>query len=161
MNKHFLGFNHLFLQVLVNRYKETKIMSENEEKIIAVLQEAKDIAIETKELVEESTSFESDIVSLLKRRSEDIAWIDLVKVDKLAVELNPPCLPLIFRFKINSPGQVVHDGTSFRDAHVVCFNGEFYKNVAVRMLRIAFEKIDRMYSTLEEAELRYAKISGI
>ncbi len=85
-----------------------------------------------------------------------MASIDRVSVSEDINDPSPPCLRFHLAFTINAPGQVPHDGK-----YDVCFNGEFYQNLGIRMLRVAYPKINKMYKALEEAELRYAKIAGI
>ncbi len=141
---------------MLNRYKQTQILSTNEDKMIAVLEEAKDIAEQTRQMIEDNTHFGSDINQLLeKQHTENMATIWSVTVDENISELVPPCLPFNLHFKIEAPGQTIYD-----DKYDVCFNGEFYQNMATKMLRVAYSDIDKMYKALEEAELRYAKIKG-
>ncbi len=131
-------------------------MAENEERMIAVLEEAKTAAEETRQLIETSTNFDEDINTLLEKpESDNMATITRVSVDEDVNDLLPPCLPFRLIFTINAPGQSSQDGK-----YDVCFNGEFYQNLGVRMLRVSYPQIDLMYKALEEAELRYAQIKG-
>ncbi len=145
------------MQMLVKRYKETHTMHQNENKILAALEEMRTMAADTYQMIEDSTNFESAIDSLLRRRlTEKMFILTTCKVDEDINDLNPPCLPFRLSFRILASRQTTKEGT-----YNVCFNGEFYQNMATKMLKISFGEIDQLYQVLEEAELRYAQIQGM
>eukprot|EP00794_Sanderia_malayensis_P008626 gene8626-9556_t len=145
------------IRLLLNRYRELKISSQNEQRFVALLEEAKSVATDTKAMIEEKTNIDVDITKLLAMADP----ANMVTVSRIVVEEDiavphPPCLPFQMRFTINAQGQQQQDGT-----YDVCFNGEFYKNLGVRMLRVSYPQINAMYKALEEAELRYTRLRGI
>ena len=79
-----------------------------------------------------------------------------MKVDTQLKTISPPCLPFQLDFTLKTSQLTNHNGI-----YPICFNGEFYKNVGIRMMRMKYTAIDDMYKALEEAELRYARIDGI
>ena len=59
----------------------------------------------------------------------------LVQITSLLVDspvdaIVPPCLPFQLAFTLNTRPAIHHS-----DNYDICFNGEFYKNVVVRILR--------------------------
>eukprot|EP00794_Sanderia_malayensis_P008627 gene8627-9557_t len=145
------------IRLLLNRYRELKILSQNEQRFVAVLEEAKSVATETKTMIEEKTNIDADITKLLAMADPaNMVTVSRVVVEEDIAVPHPPCLPFQMRFTINAQGQRQQDGT-----YDVCFNGEFYKNLGVRMLRVSYPQINAMYKALEEAELRYARLRGI
>ena len=153
----FLHIHAIFSQVLVNRYKEAKYLAENVAKLTALVREAVDIARKAKVLVDGSTDIESQITRLLEQANKDsLVQITGLLVDSPVDVIVPPCLPFQLAFTLNTRPAIHHSGN-----YDICFNGEFYKNVAVRILRAAYPRIDEMYKALEEAELRYVQIETI
>ena len=130
-------------------------MHQNIGKSIELLQQADEIARETKELVESKTDIKDEVNGLLEL-SGDLADINILKVDVALEEIAPPCLPFQLDFTLKTAPPSAHNGN-----HLICFNGEFYKNVGLRMMRIKYPTIDEMYKALEEAELRYVRIASI
>ena len=139
----------------MNRYRERKVLHQNIGKSIELLQQADEIARETKELVESKTDIQDEVNELIELPG-DLADINILKVDVALEEIAPPCLPfqLDFTLKTASP-------TTLIGKHPICFNGEFYKNVGLRMMRMKYPAIDTMYKVLEEAELRYVRMEVI
>eukprot|EP00794_Sanderia_malayensis_P008625 gene8625-9555_t len=145
------------IRLLLNRYRELKILSQNEQRFVAVLEEAKAVATETREMVEEKTNVDADITQLLAMPDPaSMVTVSRVVVDEDIIDPHPPCLPFQMQFIINAAGQEQQDGT-----YDVCFNGEFYENLGVRMLRVSYPQINAMYKALEEAELRYVHLRKI
>ena len=144
-----------FFKVLVNRYREQKVLSENGGKLIQLIEEVDEIAKSAKYLVGNKTDIQDEVKELLTL-SGDIVEINSLKVDTNLESISPPCLPfhLDFTLKTRKP-------SNHRVVHPICFNGEFYKNVGLRIMRMKYPAIDEMYKALEEAELRYARIGGI
>ena len=82
--------------------------------------------------------------------------INVLKVDTDLESISPPCLEFELNFSLKTAEVTAHNGV-----HPICFNGEFYKNVGLRIMRIKYPAIDGMYKALEEAELRYTRIKAI
>ena len=141
----------------MNRYKEAKYLAENVAKLTALVREAVDIARKAKVIVDSSTNIETQITRLLEQADKDgLVQITSLLVDSPVDAIVPPCLPFQLAFTLNTRPAIHHSGN-----YDICFNGEFYKNVAVRILRSAYPSIDDMYKALEEAELRYVQIETV
>ena len=82
--------------------------------------------------------------------------INMLKVDTDLESISPPCPPFQLDFTLKTARTTTHNGV-----FPICFNGEFYKNVGLRIIRVRYPAIDAMYKALEEAELRYARIGAI
>ncbi len=142
---------------MVNRYKELKVLSQNVEQIIALIDEAVEIADSAKTMIEEKTDLEGELSALLVKPAESqLITFNLLKVDSPLKDIKAPCLPfnMDFVLKTETP-------KSYRGQHDICFNGEFFKNVGVQVLRSVYPVVAAMYKALEEAELRYVRINGI
>ena len=139
----------------MNRYRERKVLYENIGKSIQLMQQAEDLATNTKDMVDDKTDIQDEVDDLLGLPG-DLVEINVLRVDEDLEELSPPCLPfqLDFTLKTAIP-------TTLSGPHSICFNGEFYKNVGLRMMRMKYTTIDTMYKVLEEAELRYVAIETI
>ena len=143
------------MQTLVNRYREIKVLSENVGKIIKEAEEANEIAKSTKELVHSKTDIQDEVNELLSLPG-DLVELNTLRVDTDLESISPPCLPFQLDFTIKT-----RQPKSHTIVHPICFNGEFYKNVGIRIVRVTYPVIDEMYKALEEAELRYATISAV
>ena len=142
-------------QILANRYREQKALSENIGKLIALVEQADEIAKSAKELVDSKTNIQEEINELLAI-PDNIIQLNNLKVNTDLEGISPPCLPFQMEFTVNTKQPTNHNGV-FR----VCFNGEFYKNVGLRIMKVKYPVVDEMYKALEEAELRYAQIGAI
>ena len=140
---------------MVNRYREQQVLNENIGSIIAFVQEADEITQSAKELVDSKTDIQDELNELLTL-SGDLVELNVLKVDTTLETISPPCLPFNLDFTLKTQEPTSHNGI-----HPICFNGEFYKNVGIRMMRMKYPEIDEMYKALEEAKLRYARIDGI
>ena len=120
-----------------------------------LIEQADEIAKSAKYLVGNKTDIQDEVKELLTL-SGDIVEINSLKVDTNLESISPPCLPFHLDFIMKTQEPTTHNGI-----HPICFNGEFYKNVGLRMMRMKYPAIDEMYKALEEAELRYARIGGI
>ena len=147
--------NKFQFQMLVNRYRERKALSENIGKLIALVEQADEIAKSAKELVESKTNIQGEINELLAIPDE-IVQLNTLKVDTDLEGIAPPCLPFQMEFTVNTKQPTNHEGV-----YRICFNGEFYKNVVLRVMKVKYPSVDEMYKALEEAELRYAQIGAI
>ena len=130
-------------------------MSENIGKLIALVEQADEIAKSAKELVDSKTNIQEEINELLAI-PDDIIQLNNLKVNTDLEGISPPCLPFQMEFTVNTKQPTNHNGI-FR----ICFNGEFYKNVGLRIMKIKYPVVNEMYKALEEAELRYAQIGAI
>ena len=139
----------------MNRYREQKALFEDIGKLIDLIEQAADIAKSTKKLVDSKTDIHKELDSLLTL-SGDLVELNVLKVDTNLEGITPPCLPFYLDLTLKTKTPTSHSGV-----FPICFNGEFYENVGIRMMRIKYPKIDEMYKTLEEAELRYSRISCI
>ena len=127
----------LSLQLLLNRYKESKVLADNLNKLKAIVTEGKEIAEKAKEMVDEKTDFEDKITQLLAQASDKtLATINQLKVEALVNDLKPPCLPFDIDFTLHTTPVIQYTGK-----HDICFNGEFYTNVGTRILRSSFPKV--------------------
>ena len=142
-------------QILVNRFRERKALSENIGKLISLVEQADEIAKSAKELVDSKTNIQQEIDELLAIPN-DIVELNNLKVDTDLESIAPPCLPFQMAFTVNTKEPTFHIG-GFK----ICFNGEFYKNVGLRVMKVKYPAVDEMYKALEEAELRYANIGAI
>ena len=141
-------------QILVNRYRERKALSENIGKLIALVEQADEIAKSAKELVDSKTSIQDEINELLAI-PDYIIQLNTLKVDTDLEGIAPPCLPFQMEFTVNTKQPTSHEGV-FR----ICFNGEFYKNVGLRIMKVKYPSVDEMYKALEEAK-HYTTFSSI
>ena len=139
----------------MNRYRQQKVLHENTGKIIELVKQAHEIAKTAKELVDSKTDIQGEVNELLTL-SGDLVELNVLKVDTKLETISPPCLPFNLDFTLKTQEPTSHNGI-----YPICFNGEFYKNVGIRMMRMKYPEIDEMYKALEEAELRYARIAGI
>ena len=139
----------------MNRYREQKVLHQDIGKLIELIEQGDKIAKGTKELVESKTDIQDEVNELLTL-SGDIVELNILKVDAQLKTISPPCLPFHLDFTLKTTQLSNHNGI-----YPICFNGEFYKNVGLRMMRVKYTAIDDMYKALEEAELRYARIRGI
>ena len=139
----------------MNRYREQKVFFEDIGELITLIEQADEIAKSAKFLVGNKTNIQDEVKELLTL-SGDIVEINSLKVDTNLGSISPPCLPFHLHVKIKTQESSTHNGL-----HPICFNGEFYKNVGLRIMRMKYPAIDEMYKALEEAELRYARIGGI
>ena len=130
-------------------------MSENIGKLITLVEQADEIARSAKELVDSKTNIQQEINELLAIQN-DIVQLHALKVDTDLESIAPPCLPFHMAFTVNTKQPTSHNGV-FK----ICFNGEFYKNVGLRIMKVKYPVVDEMYKALEEAELRYAQIGAI
>ena len=130
-------------------------MSENIGKLITLVEQADEIAKSAKELVDSKTNIQQEINELLAIQN-DIVQLHALKVDTDLESIAPPCLPFHMAFTVNTKQPTSHNGV-FK----ICFNGEFYKNVGLRIMKVKYPVVDEMYKALEEAELRYAQIGAI
>ena len=130
-------------------------MSENIGKQIQLIEQADVIAKSAKKLVESKTDIHDEVKELLTL-AEDLIELNVLKVDTNLESISPPCLPFQLDFLIKTQKPTTHNGV-----YPICFNGEFYKNVGLRIMRMKYPAIDEMYKALEEAELRYASIVAI
>ena len=132
-------------------------MSENVGKLIELLKQANDIATETKELIDSKADIETELSDLLSQPDgSSLVEIRSLRIREDLTSLSPPCLPFQLSFELNSESE--RNGDSKQE---ICFNGEFYKNVGVQILRTSYPNVVELYKALEEAELRYAKINAI
>ena len=139
----------------MNKYREQKVLFEDIGKLIDLIEQADEIARTTRELVDSKTEIGMEISKLLSH-SRDLVELYMLKVDTDLHAISPPCLPFQIDFTLKMNETFTHNGV-----HTICFNGEFYENVGIRIVKIKYPKIDDMYKALEEAELRFARISGI
>ena len=130
-------------------------MFENIGKLITLVEEADEIAKSAKDLVYSRTDLQSEIDELLAI-PEGLIQLHNLKVDTDLEGIVPPCLPFDMAFTVNTKEPTFHVGV-FK----ICFNGEFYKNVGLRIMKVKYPVVDKMYKALEEAELRYAQIGAI
>ena len=119
------------------------------------MKEANEIAKSAQELVESKTDIQDELNELLPILG-DLVEINSLKVDTELESISPPCLPFQFDFTLKTTQQTSHNGVQR-----ICFNGEFYKNVGVLIMRTKYPAVNEMYKALEEAELRYARIEAI
>ena len=132
-------------------------MSENVGKLIELLKQAHDIATETKELVDNKADIETELSDILSQPDgSSLVEIRSLRIREDLTSLSPPCLPFQLSFELNAENE--RSGDSKED---ICFNGEFYKNVGVQILRTSYPTVDELYKALAEAELRYTKINAI
>ena len=132
-------------------------MLENNGKLIDLAREAKSIASSTKQLVTSKLGVGKELKRLLAvEASGNLVDITSLKVDESIENLEPPCLPFQLDFTLNTDAPKSHSGR-----HKICFNGEFFKNVGVKVVRESFPTIDEMYRVFEEAQLRYSRIDAI
>ena len=124
-------------------------------KLIELMEQADEIANSAKELVEGKSDIQDEVKELLTL-SGDLIELNVLRVETKLESISPPCLPFQLDFTIKTQEPSTHNGV-----HPICFNGEFYKNVGLRIMRMKYPAIDEMYKALEEAELRYARIEGI
>ena len=103
-------------------------------------------------MVESKTDIQDDVKEQLALAQD----INVFKVDTQLKTISPPCLPFHLDFNLKTKQQTSHNGI-----YPICFNGEFYKNLCLRIMKIRYPAIDEMYKALEEAEFRYARIRGI
>ena len=143
------------LQVLLNRYREQKVLYENVGAFIDVIKEAVEIAKAAMELVDNKTAIQNEIKELLSL-SGNLGELYILKVDTQLRTISPPCLPFQLHFTLKTKQPTSHNAI-----YPICFNGEFYKNLGHRIMRIRYPEIDDMNKALEDAELRYARIRGI
>jgi len=143
------------IRILVNRYREQKVLHQDIGKLIELIEQGDEVAKSTKELVESKTDIQDEVNELLTL-SGDIVELNILKVDTQLKTISPPCLPFHLDFTLKTTQLSNHNGI-----YPICFNGEFYKNVGLRMMRVKYTAIDDMYKALEEAELRYRRIDGI
>ena len=122
---------------------------------IDLIEQGNEIARTTKEFVERKTDIQEEVNELLKL-SGDLVELNVLKVDTKLTTITPPCLPFHLDFTLKTKQRTSHNGI-----YPICFNGEFYKNLGLRIMRIKYPVIDGMYKALEEAEFRYARIRGI
>ena len=139
----------------MTRYREQKILAQDVGKLIELAEHAYEIAKSAKELVDSKTEAHDELEKLLTL-SGDVVEFSALKVDTQLNTISPPCLPFQIDFTLKTEEPSNHNGV-----YPICFNGEFYKNLGVRLMRIKYTAIDEMYNALEEAELRYARIRGI
>ena len=139
----------------MNRYREQKVLHQDIGKLIELIEQGDEVAKSTKELVESKTDIQDEVNELLTL-SGDIVELNILKVDTQLKTISPPCLPFHLDFTLKTTQLSNHNGI-----YPICFNGEFYKNVGLRMMRVKYTAIDDMYKALEEAELRYRRIDGI
>ena len=139
----------------MNRYREQKVLHQDIGKLIQLIEQGDEIAKNTKELVESKTDIRDEVNELLTL-SGDLVELNILKVDTQLKTISPPCLPFHLDFTLKTTQLSNHNGV-----YPICFNGEFYKNVGLRMMRMKYTAIDDMYKALEEAELRYARVDGI
>ena len=139
----------------MNKYREQKVLLEDVGTFINLIQQGDEIAKSTKELVESKTEIQSEVNELLSL-SGDLIELNILKVDTQLKTISPPCLPFHLDFTLKTKQPTSHNGV-----YPICFNGEFYKNLGLRVMRIKYPAIDEMYKALEEAEFRYARIRGI
>eukprot|EP00112_Aurelia_sp_Birch-Aquarium-sp1_P001545 Seg1167.1 transcript_id=Seg1167.1/GoldUCD/mRNA.D3Y31 product="hypothetical protein" protein_id=Seg1167.1/GoldUCD/D3Y31 len=145
------------IRVLLNRYKESKILEENVGKMVDLAQDAVDVATETKTLVDDKAAIDTELTSLLSQASSaNLVQISSLSVDGEINDLLPPCLPFQLGFTLNTQPPITRSGE-----HDICFNGEFYVNLAKQILRLSYPSIDDLYTALEEAEMRYIRIKVI
>ena len=132
-------------------------MSENVGKLIELVKQANDIATETKELVDNKADIETELSDLLSQPDgSSLVEIRSLRIREDLTSLSPPCLPFQLSFELNAENE--RSGDSKQD---ICFNGEFYKNVGVQILRTSYPTVDELFKALAEAELRYAKINAV
>ena len=122
---------------------------------IDLIKQADEIAKAAKELVDNKTEIQDEIKELLALPG-DLVELYVLKVDTKLKAISPPCLPFYLDFNLKTKQASNHNGV-----YRICFNGEFYKNLGLRIMRIKYPAIDDMYKALEEAEFRYARIRGI
>ena len=139
----------------MNRYREQKVLHENVGTLIDLLKKADEIAKAAKELVDNKTAIQDEIKELLALPG-NLVELYVLKVDTQLKTISPPCLPFHLDFTLQTKQQTSHNGV-----YPICFNGEFYKNLGLRIMRIRYPAIDEMYKALEEAEFRYGRIRGI
>ena len=132
-------------------------MEENVGKMVALAQEAVDVATDTKTLIDGKAAIDTELTSLLSQASSaNLVQISSLSVDGEINDLLPPCLPFQLGFTLNTQPPITKNGQ-----HDICFNGEFYMNVAKQILRSSYPSIDELYTALEEAEMRYIRIAVI
>ena len=139
----------------MNRYREQKVLSENIGKLHDLVQQGFDIAKSAKKLVFSKTDIKEEVDGLLAVTG-DLVSINVLKVDTDLESISPPCPPFQLDFTLKTTRITTHNGV-----YPICFNGEFYNNVGLRIMRIKYPAIDEMYKALEEAELRYARVHAI
>ena len=139
----------------MNKYREQKVLAQDVGKLIELAEQAYEIAQSAKELVDSKTETHDELEKLLTLTG-DVVDFSALKVDAPLNSINPPCLPFQIDFTLKTEEPSSHNGV-----YPICFNGEFYKNLGVRLMRIKYTTIDEMYEALEEAELRYARIRAI
>ena len=71
-------------------------------------------------------------------------------------DMKPPCLTFSYSYTINIDSSLERESVS-----EFCFNGEFFANIAAKILRDSFPSIDKFYKATEEAELFFSKIKNI
>ena len=139
----------------MNRYREQKVLNQDIGKLIELIKQADKIAKSTKQLVESKTDIQDEVNELLALPG-DLVELNILKVDTQLKTISPPCLPFHLDFTLKTRQPTSHHGI-----YPICFNGEFYKNLGLRIMRIKYPAVDDMYKALEEAEFRYARIHGI
>ena len=110
-------------------------MAENEGKMIDVINEAKTMATDVKAMIDDKTSIGEDIDALLAT-SGDLAVISRVLLEGDIKEFSPPCLSFKLSFAMNTGSRAPHEGT-----YDVCFNGEFYENLGIEMLKDSYPQV--------------------
>ena len=139
----------------MNRYREQKVLHENVGAFIDLIKQADGIATTAKELVNNKTEIQDEIKELLSLHG-DLVELYILKVDTPLKTISPPCLPFHLDFTLKTKQRTSHNGV-----YPICFNGEFYKNLGHRIMRIRYPAIDDMYKALEEAEFSYTQIRSI
>ena len=141
---------------MYNRYKELKIMKANEERILSLVNEVSELVQQAKTLIDEKTNIEEEISELLSKADDtQLVTVNILKVDSPLNDLNPPCLPFDLAFVLHTATPIAYIGTQ---KSYICFNGEFFTNVAIEIMKKAYPIIDDMYKALDSAELRYVSI---
>ena len=134
-----------------------KLMAENVGKLIQLIREASGIAQSAKTLVNNNANIDEDMTDLLSQpEGGNMVEISKFLVDEKLATLHPPCLPFQLNFVLSTKSR-----KSKEVKHDICFNGEFWMNVGVRILKSSYPSVDNLFKALDEAELRYVQINTI
>ena len=134
-----------------------KLLAENTEQLIQLTREASEIAKSAKTLVNNNADIDADMTDLLSQPDgANMVEISKFMVDEKLSSLHPPCLPFQLSFVLSTQSR-----KSKNVKHDICFNGEFWTNAGMQILKSSYPSVDNLFKSLNEAELRYVQINTI